>query len=150
MPRSLRAPGMLAVFFLALACSVGASPCFGAEIFKCVAKDGLPLFQNFPCEIDSLGSLPSASSVAKPSAPLKPGTQEGPSSKLPSASPTSKLAASEIQVGMSADKVRVLWGEPLEMVADEPAEGGPTSVWRYADGRSVQFDHLHHVVEVQR
>jgi hypothetical protein len=150
MPRWLRAPGRLAVFFLAVACSLGATPCLGAEIFKCVAKDGLPLFQNFPCDIDSLGSLPSASSVTTPSAPLKPGTRDGLSSKLPTASSSSKVAASELQVGMSADKVRMLWGEPVEMVADEPAEGGPTSIWRYADGRSVQFDHLHHVVEVQR
>jgi len=51
---------------------------------------------------------------------------------------------------MTADEVRTLLGEPEEMVADEPAEGGPVSIWRYADGRSVQFDHKHHVLEVQR
>ena len=36
-----------------------------AEIFKCVAKDGTALYQNFPCPIDSLGSLPSQPASAK-------------------------------------------------------------------------------------
>ena len=37
-----------------------------AEIFKCVGKDGAVLYQNFKCEVDSLGSLPSAPTLAKP------------------------------------------------------------------------------------
>src|SRR5262249_15041412 len=44
----------LAVFFALLA-----TPVVAGEIFKCVAKDGSPLYQNYPCYIDSLGSLPS-------------------------------------------------------------------------------------------
>jgi len=34
------------------------APAVASEIIKCVAKDGLPLYQNFPCNIDYLG-LPS-------------------------------------------------------------------------------------------
>ena len=37
-----------------------AAPLASAEIFKCVAKNGADRYQNFPCEIDSLGSLPSS------------------------------------------------------------------------------------------
>ena len=56
----------------------------------------------------------------------------------------------ELRIGMTADEVRALLGEPEEMVDDEPADGGRISIWRYADGRSVQFDHKHHVLEIQQ
>jgi hypothetical protein len=36
------------------------------------------------------------------------------------------------------------------MTEDEPASGGRVSIWHYADGRSVQFDHKHRVLSVQR
>src|SRR4051794_5673935 len=44
---------------LSVASVLLAEPNANAEIFKCVAKDGLPLYQNFPCDLDSMGSLPS-------------------------------------------------------------------------------------------
>ena len=56
----------------------------------------------------------------------------------------------ELRIGMTADEVRALLGEPEEMVDDEPADGGRISIWRYAVGRSVQFDHKHHVLEIQQ
>src|ERR1700694_4745068 len=34
------------------------APLASAQIFKCVAKDGTDLYQNFPCGIDSIGSMP--------------------------------------------------------------------------------------------
>src|SRR5205807_9612092 len=35
-----------------------AAPPASAEIFKCVAKDRTALYQNFPCEFDSIGWVP--------------------------------------------------------------------------------------------
>ncbi len=35
------------------------APLASAEIYECAAKDGTALYQNFPCQFDSLGSLPS-------------------------------------------------------------------------------------------
>jgi hypothetical protein len=136
-----------------------AAPPASAEIFKCVAKDATALYQNFPCDMDSLGSLPSNQPVATPSnapvakTPSKPGVAGQEKSKtepIKVASTVKSTYAGEPQIGMSSDEVRMLLGEPEEMVDDEPADGGRISTWRYADGRSVQFDHKHHVFGIQR
>jgi hypothetical protein len=50
---------------------------------------------------------------------------------------------------MRADEVRTLLGEPDDVIEDEPP-GGRVSTWRYADGRSVRFDHKHRVSAVTR
>ena len=46
-----------------------AAPLASAEIFKCVGKNGTDLYQNFPCEFDSLGSLSSRTPSATTSLP---------------------------------------------------------------------------------
>ena len=43
---------MFRVFAL-FAATLIVAPQSSAEIYKCTAKNGLPLYQNFPCEIDS-------------------------------------------------------------------------------------------------
>ena len=122
-----------------------------AEIFKCVAKDRSPLYQNFACSIDSLGSLPSNPPVARtPSIPGTPALEKAKTGPVNVASAVKSTYTSEPRIGMTADEVRTLLGEPEEMVDDEPADGGRVSNWRYADGRIVQFDHKHHVLGVQR
>jgi hypothetical protein len=139
------------------------APPASAEIFKCVAKDATALYQNFPCEFDSIGwvplnpqaakttSMPPAASQVKPkAAPANVVAPVNVASRVNVASTVKSTYTGELRVGMTADEVRALLGEPEEMVDDEPAEGGRISVWRYADGRSVQFDHKHHVMEVQR
>lgn len=132
---------------LILVCAFSAAPSTAAEIFKCVAKDGIALYQNFPCNIDSIGSVASNS----PSSP--PADTSMKKSNIPLVKVTTAPqsgGANEPRVGMSADEVKTLWGAPEEMVADEPATGGRVSNWRYAGGRSVQFDNKHRVLAVQR
>jgi hypothetical protein len=51
---------------------------------------------------------------------------------------------------MSADEVRALWGEPEEVVQDEPRKGGRVEIWQYADGRSVQLNQKQRVQSIQR
>jgi len=119
-----------------------ASPVFASEIFKCVAKDGSPLFQNFPCEIDSIGSVASNGAAPKAAA-------QADKSKSEPVKVSSNNGSGGLPVGMSSDEVKALLGDPVEMVTDEPATGGRISTWRYADGRMVQFDHRHRVLGAQ-
>jgi len=112
-----------------------------AEIFKCTAKNGLDLYQNFPCQIDSLG-LPSPSASAKPAPPLK-SIQADAKNSAPQATP-----ARDLRVGMSADEVKAIWGEPAEVVQDEP-RSGRVEIWNYEDGRVVQI-RKQRVISVQR
>jgi hypothetical protein len=121
-----------------------------AEIFKCVAKDGGDLYQNFPCQFDSLGSLPSSPQAAK--TPLPPGdaSQAKPKAAPVDVASTGKPAnAREPGLGMTPDEVRAIWGEPMETDQDELREGR-IEIWRYADRRSVQFNQKHRVLAVQR
>jgi hypothetical protein len=127
------------------------APPASAEIFKCIAKDATALYQNFPCEFDSIGWVPLNPQAAKTTL-MSPAASQAKPKATPAnvASPVKSTYTGELRVGMTADEVRALLGEPEEMVDDEPAEGGRVSLWRYADGSSVQFDHKHHVLEVQR
>jgi hypothetical protein len=95
--------------------------------------------------------LPSNPSVAKtPSTPGAAGQEKPKIQPVNVASTVKSAYTGELAIGMAADEVRALLGEPEEMVEDEPASGGRVSIWRYADGRIVQFDHKHNVLGVQR
>jgi hypothetical protein len=121
-----------------------------AEIFKCAGKNGADLYQNFPCEVDTLGSLPSSPSTGKAS--VAPGD---PSQTMPKGTPAGVASATkaanggEPRVGMTQGEVRTVWGEPVETFQDELINGR-IEVWRYGDNRSVQFDRRHRVLAVQR
>jgi hypothetical protein len=68
----LRGHGRDALVALFVLSAFLGGPAVASEIIKCVAKDGLPLYQNFPCNIDSLG-LPSTPPNAKtPAVTAKP------------------------------------------------------------------------------
>lgn len=126
------------------------APPGAAEIFKCVGKGGVDLYQNFPCEIDSLGSLPSSPPSAKPALPPDDANRAMPKAAPVAVASTGRAAnASEPRIGMTRNEVTAIWGEPLETEEDEPKEGR-TEIWRYADGRSVQFSNKHRVSAVQR
>jgi hypothetical protein len=128
--------------------AVLAAPPVASEIFKCVAKNGDPLYQNFPCNIHSLDF-----------APLDPGTGNAVSAtdasrqKLQNNAQNNSVAvaaaaAGEPRIGMTIDEVTKLWGEPQETVEDEP-RSGRVSIWHYADGRVVKFNVKHRVLAVQ-
>jgi hypothetical protein len=124
-------------------------PVASAEIFKCTAKNGLTLYQNFPCEIDSLGNLPSQPAAGKPS-PQPKSIQADAKSLAPQGSALlPRPQASEPSVGMTADEVKTIWGEPAEVLQDEP-RSGRVEIWQYGDGRVVQINQKHRVIAVQR
>jgi hypothetical protein len=125
-------------------------PPAAAEIFKCAGKNGTDLYQNFPCSIDSLGSLPSSALPANSTLRSADAGQAKPSAAPRAAASTGRSAgATEPRVGMTPDEVTAIWGEPEEMIQDEP-RSGRVEIWRYADGRSVQFSNKHRVLTVRR
>ena len=148
MPCQLRARRRQLLIALVALSGLLVAPAVAAEIFKCATKDGTPLYQNFPCQFDSLGWLPASLPAGKtPSIPYAAGGQKKPKTEPVNVAST---VTGDPRIGMSTDEIRALMGEPDEMVSDEPAEGGPISVWRYANGTTLQFDHTHHVSVLQR
>jgi hypothetical protein len=124
-----------------------AAPPASAEIFKCLEKNGIERYQNFPCALDTLG-LPSATTTPAPGGVSQ---ARPPAPAIPVAAPsTGALAnASEPRIGMTEAEVTAIWGEPEERMEDELREGR-IETWRYAYGRSVQFSNKHRVLAVQR
>ena len=123
------------------------APPASAEIFKCVAKDATALYQNFPCEFDSIGWVPLNPQAAKTTLIVPGASQANPKAAPVNVASTVKSAdASEPRIGMTPDEVRAILGEPLEIVQDESIEG--IEIWRYVD-RTVQFDRTNRVVTLQ-
>jgi hypothetical protein len=110
----------------------GAAPT-SAEIFKCVAKDGVVVYQNFPCEIDSLGSLPSVPTVTGALPTPAESNQAKPTAVA------SAARAADPRIGMTAEEVRAIWGEPTDTLWEEPGVGDRSEVWSYGNSRSVRF-----------
>ena len=128
------------------------APVASAEIFKCTSRDGLALYQNFPCEFNSLGSLPTQPAGAKaPSAPIEATQSKAKTVALEkiSTSAQPRPLPGGLRVGMTTEEVKALWGEPLEMIQDEP-RSGRVEIWQYGEGRSVQFNNKQRVMSVQR
>jgi hypothetical protein len=124
----------------------------GAEIFKCKAKNGADLYQNFPCEIDSLG-LPSPN--ANPGAVRQPSSEPAATNARAAVGQAAAAAlvkvgiASEPRRGMTPEEVRAIWGEPEQVIQDEPPSGR-VEIWEYAHGRSVRFNNKERVLSVLR
>jgi hypothetical protein len=120
------------------------APLASAETFKCVGKYGEALYQNFPCQFESIGSTPMDAQDPKktPAVPTEPrlGTQ-GPKK--------SPAAPAEPRVGMTTEEVRAIWGEPTNTVQEEPGDGPRSEVWSYGDSRSVRFDRRGRVTAIQ-
>ena len=150
MPHSSRAKRRRTPVALVVLLAFFVAPTVAAEIFKCVAKDGAPQYQNFPCHVDSLG-LPSSPPVAStPSMNGATGEEKSKAALVSVASTAKATNASDPRVGMTADEVRALLGEPENVEEDEPGSGGRVSTWRYPDGRTVQFNHKQRVSGVKR
>lgn len=121
------------------------APIASAQIFKCVAKNGTDLYQNFPCGIDSIGSLPTNGQSEKAGL-----AQSDPKGAKPNALPPagvasgkSMIAQSEPRIGMTTEEVRAMWGEPTDTRWEEPGEGDLSELWLYGNSRSVRFVKAH-------
>ena len=109
-----------------------------AEIFKCVGKNGEALYQNFPCQFESMGGTPTDA----------PGPKKSPTDVA--APKKSTAAPAEPRIGMTTDEVRAIWGEPTDTVQEEPGDGSRFEVWSYGASRSVRFDRKRRVAAIQQ
>jgi hypothetical protein len=124
------------------------APLAYAEVFKCAGKYGEVLYQNFPCRFVSMGGMPmDASSPKEPPAEV-PGPKESPANV--SGAKKSPAASAAPRAGMTGDEVRAIWGEPTEIIQEEPGEGSRFEVWSYDASRSVRFDRKRRVASVQK
>ena len=140
MHRSIRAARRrkLAVASLLVYALVAAAPA-AAEIYKCVSKAGLTMYQNFPCQYDknpeAAARVMPAASAAQPKPVIPVAVAANAASVAANANATEPT---EPTVGMTAEEVRKMLGEPLEIVQDTPTQGIET--WRYLS-HNVQIDH---------
>ena len=119
------------------------APLASAEIFKCVAKDGLALYQNFPCQFESMGWVPMNFGV--PTARLTPTSSRQSNTNTRAnadgVAGTSASSQSRLRLGMTKEDVIARWGEPTDSHWEEPVEGERSEVWSYGNDRSVRFVH---------
>ena len=117
------------------------APLASAQIFKCVAKDGTDLYQNFPCGIDSIGSMPTNGESEKAGSAQSDSKRAKPNASPPAgvAAGKSIIAQSELRIGVTKEEVRAMWGEPTDSRWEEPGEGDLYEVWSYGNSRSVRF-----------
>lgn len=128
------------------------SPVAAAEIFKCTDGKGTTKYQNFPCQIDSIGSKATAAppkeeqpakSVSSPiSAPVStaPASTPQPSTFQTAAANPSWLAPGEPAIGMTMNEVRANAGEPTSKEAGLDGEIWYYGVTSSGDKRTVRFD----------
>ena len=108
-----------------------------AEIYKCTGKP-IPVYQNFPCEFDSLDALPSTPGGIVTTTGVTGSPLAG--AGITASHPPSPTTPAVPRVGMTIGQVRAIWGEPASTSKEEPAEGD-VEVWTYPGTRSIQFDH---------
>jgi Domain of unknown function (DUF4124) len=124
------------------------APLASAEIFKCVGKKGEALYQNFPCQFESMGGMPmdaagSKTSTADVRDPKKSPTDVAGPKKSPA-------APAEPRIGMTTEEVRAIWGEPTDTLWEEPGDGDLSEIWSYGASRSVRFDRKRRVAAIQK
>ena len=137
LPKAI-AIGRISIPILVALC---ATPAAG-EIYKCATKKSMPTYQNFPCEFDSLGDLPNASTAAAtsslPRAEGAAGATQVPAVRQGNRTHQAPVVSAP-RVGMTVDEVRAIWGKPLDTRREELRKG-TIETWTYADSRSVAFD----------
>lgn len=131
---------------LAALLALAAAPARG-DIYTC-QKGGTTVYQNFTCDLDSVGSQsPSGKSEQARS---KAATSTTASGAKESASASKGLRASiEPRIGMTAEEVRARWGDPANVYDDELVDGR-VEIWSYDGSRAVHFNPRGRVVSVER
>ena len=124
------------------------APPASAEVFKCIGKKGEDLYQNFPCEFESMGGMPTDAAGSKTSTADVRDPKKSPTDVAgPKKSPA---APAEPRIGMTTEEVRAIWGEPTDTVWEEPGDGDLSELWSYGPSRSVRFDRKRRVAAIQQ
>ncbi|HLX28050.1 MAG TPA: hypothetical protein VKV24_06125 [Casimicrobiaceae bacterium] len=121
-----------------------------ADIYVCTGKSGMPVYQNFSCELDSIGaSGPKTTTQPQPPAHAAKSS----AGVMPVAANTATArghdASGEPRIGMTADEVKAIWGEPTSTYSDELVDGR-VEIWNYDGSRSVHFDLQGRAVAIER
>jgi len=124
-----------------------ASPVAVAEIFRCVAKNGLPLYQNFPCQFDSLGLV--GALVTRPLSQVKIAPLDVQPIAATAIATQPHTGTTEPGPGMTSDEIWTLLGQPVEIISNHASGKGPGETWRYAN-RRIRFDDNQVVLAVER
>jgi len=124
------------------------APLASAEVFKCVGKYGEALYQNFPCQFVSMGGTAMDAPGPKELPADVPGPKKSPTDV--SGAKKSPAASAEPRAGMTGDEVKAIWGEPTEIIQEEPGDGSRFEVWSYGASRSVRFDRKRRVSSIQQ
>jgi hypothetical protein len=124
------------------------APLASAEVFKCVGKYGEALYQNFPCQFASMGGTAMDAPGPKELPAEVSGPKESPANV--SGAKKSPAASAEPRAGMTGDEVKAIWGEPTEIIQEEPGDGSRFEVWSYGASRSVRFDRKRRVSSIQQ
>lgn len=142
-----RSPGVIVSIGVTLLFVLSANVA-SAEIYKCTARQRITTYQNFPCEFDSLGSMP-ATFEAGASMPAGAATDARRTRATPRARSTSAHPqANAPRVGMTTDEVKAMWGEPIDTSKEEFVKGD-IETWKYTGSRSVQFDRTGRVTGIK-
>ena len=119
----------------------------GPAKYSSASNIGTALYQNFPCQFDSIGWVPSNPEAAKTTSTPLVARQAKPKAPVNVAATVKSVDPSEPRVGMTTDEIRAILGEPLEAVQDARGDGS-LEIWRYVD-RNIQFNRKHRVVVVE-
>jgi len=128
----------------ALFCVLFVASLVSAEVFKCVGKNGEDLYQNFPCQFESISGTPTNAPGEKDAQGPKKSPTDVAAQKKSTAAPA------EPRIGMTTDEVRAIWGEPTDTVQEEPGDGPRFEVWSYGASRSVRFDRKGRASAIQK
>ena len=124
------------------------APLASAEVFKCVGKNGEALYQNFPCQFESISGTPMEAPGATKSPADAPVAKKSPTDVAgPKKSPAAPV---EPRIGMTTEEVRAIWGEPTDTHWEEPGDGDRSEIWSYGASRSVRFDGKRRVAAIQQ
>jgi hypothetical protein len=127
------------------------APAVSAEIFKCVGKNGLDLYQNFPCQFETIGWVPNTPSAQLTSEPIASSQADNKAlAREASLNGKSRFTQAQPRLGMTTEEVRAIWGEPTDALQEEPGQGSRYEVWSYGSSRSVRFDHKGRVSAIQQ
>jgi hypothetical protein len=126
---------------------IGIALCFvsaaaTAEIFKCVKGKGTVVYQNFPCDLDSLDS-PGTSVASSP---------RGSNEVFADFATTPRTADGkyEPRIGMTRAQVKQLsWGEPSE-IDKYAGDKKRAEMWTYDRKRALWFDEHGRLSAVKR
>jgi hypothetical protein len=121
-----------------------------ADIYACTGKGRSTVYQNFSCDLDSIGATgPKTTTQVQPGITASKMSTKPTPTAARSAAESGVSFASEPRLGMSRSEVKALWGEPASIYADELVDGR-VEVWSYDQLRSVHFNLHGRVVAIER